>query len=365
MTKRVRALLAAASLLTALATAGSALASYAPKLTVKSASGATNGQVTVIASVGQADDPTARTQIYIPAGYTVTTTAAPGTKLGAVTAKASAADLSGTVLSLDGALQVIPPNPTAQAQCGVPASAATWDMHLSAATQTLDIPLYVVQNSGPEGTAGAYKLVVCLPPPDVPVGTPGRAVFGAKLISATFTSSAIVSPTTLGQYRWTSLWTPYTPTKGTPNAAGSVEAQSLVRLPSALRITSLKRTRGVRTVTAKVKGKKVRRHVVRTTVVFKAKVTEAGAAAAGAKVTGRANGKTLGSATTSTSGLATGAFVFDRGSVSLAVTATIPDRDLGATGCIKTAVFGGLPCVDATEGGSTNVATARVTAFRK
>jgi hypothetical protein len=365
MTKRIRAVVAAGALFAALATAGSAWASYAPKLLVKSASGATNGLVTVTATVGATDDATARAQIYVPAGYTIATSTPAGTKLGAVTAQASAADLNNTILTLTGELDAIAPNAAAQAQCGVASAAATWDMHLDAAGQTLDIPVYVVQNTGAEATVSPTKLVVCLPPPDVPVGTPGRSAFGAKLISASFTSSAIVSPTTLGSYRWTSLWTPYTPAKGTPNAAGSVETQALVRLPANVQISGLKRIRHAKTRTVRVKGKKVKRTTVTTGIAFGAKVTEGGDAVSGAKVTAKANGRSLGTATTTSTGIAAGAFVFAKGTVTLAVTAVIPDRDLGASACVKSAAFGGLPCVDATAGGSTHTASIKVTAYKR
>lgn len=365
MTKRFRAVLLAGAMAAALATAGSAWASYSPKLQVASASNASNGAVTVTASVGSSDDPTARAQIYVPVGYTVATGVAAGTKLGTVDAKASAADLNNTVLTLTGELDAIAPNAAAQAQCGVATAAATWDMHLSAAGQTLDIPVYVVQNTGAEATVSPTKLVVCLPPPDVPVGTPGRSTFGAKLLSASFTSSAITSPTTLGEYRWTSLWTPYTPAKGTPNATGSVEAQALVRLPSAVQISGLRRVRRAKTTTVRVNGKRVRRTSVSTAVAFGVKVTEAGQPVSGATVTAKVSGRLLGHTTTRSSGIAAGAFVFARGTVTIAVTAAIPARDLGATGCVKTAAFGGLPCVDATVGGSTHVASVKVTAYRK
>ena len=76
--------------------------------------------------------------------------------------------------------------------------------------------------------------MVCLPPPDIPPGTPGRAQFGAKLLTAVFDSSAITEPTATGDYRWTSPFTPYTPTKGTPNAAGTVETQSISHIPTPL-----------------------------------------------------------------------------------------------------------------------------------
>jgi hypothetical protein len=224
------ALLAVAALAT-LGFASSAFASFSPKLVVSSSTSGSGGAVRLGVVALNADDPTARVQIYIPAGYQVASPAA-GAKLGSVTATAAAADLGGAILPLTGELDAIAPNATAAAQCGVAAS-QTWDLHLTAAGQTLDIPLYVVAGAPAEVAAGfPTKLVVCLPPPDVPAGTPGRATFGAKLLSAQFDSSAITEPTAPGDYRWTSLWTPYNPGKGTANAAGTVETQTIRHLPT-------------------------------------------------------------------------------------------------------------------------------------
>jgi hypothetical protein len=39
-------------------------------------------------------------------------------------------------------------------------------------------------------------------------------------------------------------------------------------------------------------------------------------------------------------------------------------HDLGATACVKSAMFGGLPCADATLGGVTISATAAVKGYR-
>ena len=39
-------------------------------------------------------------------------------------------------------------------------------------------------------------------------------------------------------------------------------------------------------------------------------------------------------------------------------------HDLGASACVKSAIFGGLPCVDATLGGVTISATAVVKGYR-
>ena len=367
MTKKIRVALVGAVSLLALASAGSAFAAFSPKLTVTNVAQA----VSIDVRVNQTDDPTAKVSIYVPNGYQLNTSAAPGTKLGDVKATAQAADLGGAVLPLTGELQAVDPRSfttstgtpysAAQAACGVPTVAAGWNLHLTAAGQVLDVPMFVVQNSAPETAAGAYKLVVCLPPPDVPAGTPGRATFGAKLLSATFTSSAITSPSAAGEYRWTSAWTPYTPNTGRPNAAGSVEVQSLVRLPASLGLT-VRRTRVVKTV--KVKGKNVKR--IQTRVAVIARVSENAQAVGGVRVTITVNGKRLGAAATDTkNGAVTGTFLLLKGTVTVAASGVIPVRDLGAAGCVKTAIFGGIACNDATVGGATVRASTKVAAFKK
>jgi hypothetical protein len=364
MTKRIRVAFLGAASLVALAFAGSALAAFSPKLTVTNAaqSAGSSGGLTIDVRVNQTDDPTAKVSIYVPNGYQLASPN-PGTKLGDVKATAQAADLGGAVLPLTGELLAVDPSQfaTQQAACGVATVAATWVLHLTAAGQTLDVPMFVVQNTPPEATVGQFKLVVCLPPPDVPVGTPGRATFGAKLLSATFTSSAFTNPTSAGEYRWTSAWTPYTPTTGKPNAAGSVEVQSLVRLPAQLALTARK-TRVFKNV--RVKGKTVKQLWTRVAVV--ARVSENGQAVGGIRVTITVNGKRLGAAATDTkNGAVTGTFLRRTGTWTVVAGGTIPTRDLGAAGCTRTAIFAGIPCTDTTVAGTTVRATTKVAAFKK
>jgi hypothetical protein len=368
--RKVITLLAAAA--ATLAFTGSALASFAPKLVVSSSGNA--ARVAVV--VSNADDPTARVSIYVPSAYTVAT-AAPG-KLGNVTATASAADLGGVVLPLTGELDAIVPTATTQAaaqQCGVTA-AQTWNLHLTAAGQTLDIPMFVVAATPPEAASGySARLVVCLPPPDVPDGTPGRATYGAKLLSATFTSTAISSPAAAGDYRWTSLWTPYTPTKGTVNAAGSVEAQSIRHLPVVLNFDSLKK-RIVTYTTVKVKGKKKRIKHVATRITWKARATANGKAPADAAVAVVYKNKRVGGAsgTLTVRGVKTvkltviAAVDVATSSIPTGQPATIEDlfyHDVGASACTASAIFGGLPCIDATIGGELLGGTVTIKAYTK
>src|SRR4051812_45757319 len=178
MKRTLRLALLLGATVASLAFAGSALAAFGPKLVVSSAApqaAGGGGPTRIGVAVPNSDDPTARVSIYIPTGYQVAT-ATPG-KLGDVTATASAAALAGAVLPLTGELDAIAPTPATAgqaAQCGV-APSQTWNLHLSAAGQNLDIPLFVVAGTAAEAAAGFQtKLVVCLPPQQT-------AQFGVKL----------------------------------------------------------------------------------------------------------------------------------------------------------------------------------------
>ena len=110
-----------------------------------------------------------------------------------------------------------------------------------------------------------------------PAGTPGRAQFGAKLLSASFGVSAITQPVASGDSRWTSLFTPYKPAKGAVNAAGTVETQSVRHIPTQIKLnTSTKKVTTTKTITRK--GKRVKVKLVKTRVTFSSTVTENGQA---------------------------------------------------------------------------------------
>ena len=369
MRTTIRLALFAVAALSALGFASSAFASFVPKLIVSSTP---TGSARVGVVVNNVDDPTARVSIYIPAGYQVATPAT-GATLGTVTATAAAADLGGAVLPLTGDLRTIPPNAAAAAQCGV-TPAQTWDLHLTAAGQVLDIPLYVVAGSAGEVAAGfPTKLVVCLPPPDVPAGTPGRATFGAKLLSATFDSNAITQPAATGDFRWTSLWTPYNPGKGTPNAPATVETQSIRHIPTEIKQTITKK-KLTSFVTKRIKGKKKRVKVIRTQVKFSATVSANGSAPTSVSISTTAAGKRVGGASgtfilaAGKSATVTASAVLNHGSsVPTGQTAAAADlfyADLGITAC-TTAIGAGLPCVDSTVGAEAIKASTVVVGFRR
>ena len=199
-----------------------ALAAYSsPKLQITQAG--SNSTIKVLLSPD--DDPTASVRIYAPSGTQLTTSQAPGTVLGPVKALVKALDLAGADLPLEGQLVVTAPGqiPAAVvAQCtGGATPLAIWAMVLTAAGQTLTVPTYLVPTAAAQTALGPAYIQICLPPPDLPPGTPGRATFGAKVYSAELAVNGVFSAVAGA---WVSFWTPYTPLVGQVNVAGTVAA---------------------------------------------------------------------------------------------------------------------------------------------
>jgi hypothetical protein len=228
--------------LAALIAVPAAMAAYSsPTLAVTQAGTTT----TVKASLNPNDDATASVRIFVPAGTQLTTNQAPGTVLGPVESIVKALDLAGADLPISGQLVVAAPGqvPAAvQAACtGGVAPLATWVMALSAAGTALTVPTFLVPTSGAQAALGPAYIGICLPPPDVPVGTPGRSTFGAKVYSAKLTISGVFSPVPLGA--WIAFWTPYNPGVGTVNAAGTVASPAAIA-PGAVALAAKTSGRG-------------------------------------------------------------------------------------------------------------------------
>lgn len=267
MNRAIRTLVPAVVGAVALSSAGTALAAYTtPKLLVTDTSPA----VTINYTQDANDDPTAKLTFFAPTDYSASLTQPAGQTIGTVNAQGTAADLGGALLPLTGNVQVRAANGTylsgttqvpiaaAATQCtGTATHTAYWVLVLQAAGQTLELPVFV--DSPATGVPGAStfssaSIQACLPPPDVPAGTPGRAAFGFKLTKVDFTVTNVFTGASSGQPRWRVLATPYNPGKGTPNAAGSVEAQSVVGFPRSvtLRKPAVKAVKGV--VTLRIGG---------------------------------------------------------------------------------------------------------------
>jgi hypothetical protein len=203
------------SVVALLAIAAAYAAYTSPKFEVTQAGTTTTMKV----SVDPNDDPTAVLQIMVPSETQVTTNQAPGTTLGQVKAVVRALDL-GEDLPLEGQVLVAAPGQVSAAvqQACVASTpvAATWVLALSAAGRKLEIPMFLATWPAP------YKnIYICFGPPDVPVGTPGRAPFGAKVSSleATFTGVFSVTACT-----WRGGFFPYTPLVGEVNWLGAVSS---------------------------------------------------------------------------------------------------------------------------------------------
>ena len=237
----MRRVLLALAMLAGLVGANSALAANTASITVWHTPMVLAGSqsTTISVLVPQATDPIAAAQIYVPSGYGVNLSQPAGTSIGTVDATAYSRDvgltlpLSGTVATADPASYA----PQSAVCAGTPTSRAVWILTLAISTTTLKVPLFVNPTTGPETALGAYKLSICLPPPDVPVGDPSRAAQGAQLLEATFTVNGIfTTPTGGGLLKWDTLFTPYNPGKGTPNLAGTFEARAFVPLPIILNL---------------------------------------------------------------------------------------------------------------------------------
>jgi hypothetical protein len=242
MTGRLRTALVAAAAVATLVFANAALAANTASVTVSHTPMVLAGSLstTVHVSIPQTTDGIAQINIFVPAGYGLTLNQPPGTAIGNVDATALAHD-GGLTLPLSGPVTTDDPAKHTTDLCHAPflpagaASAAVWNMNLSVAGQTLVIPIYVNPTAGTFAALGGYDLTICLPPWDVPVGTPGRSFQGAQLLDAKFTVNKIyTTPTGAGVMKWETLFTPYVPGIGALNLAGTFDARSFVPIPIGL-----------------------------------------------------------------------------------------------------------------------------------
>ena len=176
--------------------------------------------------------------------------------------------------------------------------------------------------------------MLCLPDPYIPQSA-GGAAFGAKIINAKFVlnSGVITNPSSAGTFLWRSTITPWNPASPAPDAAKTIEAQSIVTLP-------------VGSAKLKATVKKLTKKKSRVTVT--ATVTTGGAPVAGASVAIFANGKKIGTGTTNSSGLFSKSVVITK-ATKFQAKVTVAQRD---TACVTplpaTSVPGG--CTGATVG---------------
>jgi hypothetical protein len=234
----------------ALAVTAIAAASYTPSMGIFQAtykpSGA--GVVTIVVAQEKVDDPTARIIIYAPLGYKATLTQAPGTQIGAVVADVQVLDLGPNTLPLTGPVKADSPAnyPAASNLCtpGV-THEAVWTLNAALPGQPANpIPVYVDHSTDPEAAFSSVKMTVCFRDPTLPSGDPRRSPNGTKFLDAAFSVKGVfTNPTSAGNQLWRTLFTPYTPGTGAPNAAGTREAQGVVPMPYSISIKRIRKAR--------------------------------------------------------------------------------------------------------------------------
>jgi hypothetical protein len=242
MRKSLRLLVLACAGVFGVTFAAPALAAYNPSLTIEQSSyklgAATTASIVVVAS--PTDDPTAKLTLVSPAGYAVNLNHAIGTKLGSAVAIVQASALAGARLVLPGDVLVgNPADPSIVAlsvRCtGSPANQAVLVLNLSVPGQTNKVPFVVFVNKA--GAVATFQ--VCVPHPD-------DAPFGIRVVALAATIKGIfTNPTASNGYEWSTLFTPYAPTKA-PNPAGTIEWRTYVGIPSSLTLKRLKSSSGLK-----------------------------------------------------------------------------------------------------------------------
>jgi hypothetical protein len=314
----------------ALAFAGNALALQ--KLSVSQTSSA----LTIKVSQTATDQQPAKITIYVPTGYSINTSAAPGTKIGTTSGNVIARDVGSINLPLAGDVIVAPPTTNAPG-CDPVTHVAVWNLALSVAGQNINLPVHVDQTAGPEAGLGPFKLVVCLGAADTPPTAPNHAPNGAQLLDATFTTNNIFT-VPAGASVWKAITTPYAPGTGLPNVAGTVETRSIVAPGT---VTIAKKVTSVKKRTLRISGN----------------VSQGGAAVAGAQVSLLLNGKTsIFRARTSGSGnySITLRKKGKKSTTTFQARVTVSERDITTTGCASPSLPG-ISCVSATAGAFTAV----------
>jgi len=196
-----------------------------PRLGVKAATG-------VAISVPAASAEVGKVTLYVPAGYNLDLTAAPGTAEGHVF-MATAKDFGyGNLKAADPGVYVN--SPQAQA-CAPGPHAAVWTMHLEfLRADTAVVPIYIDPTSGDETTLGAYKLQTCLPLSHL--ASPGGSPLGSRMLNLGLELTRVVNPASAAVYVWRAFVS-NPDTSGNPDLSTTYELRSDMPLPAKLTLS--------------------------------------------------------------------------------------------------------------------------------
>ena len=335
MTNALRLSAASCAAVVALVLAGPAAAAYTPKLAAGGAAEATSIRLTL----PDTDDPTARVTLYVPSAYQLAKPAV-GAQIGTSGIDVIAKELENKKLSYTGTVTVTDPNTSATriaaTQCtNTPTHEQVWKLTLTSAGQSPMAVLVFVDRTTPgESTLGGVKLQFCFGSPDVTPALGGQPL-GARVVDLRLTIAGTLSaPPTAGDYVWRGLFTPFTPGSAATNAAGTMEAQSILRIPRAVKL-KVKRVGKTR----KIRGER------RTTysVVLTGQVSEGGTRLGGITVQILRNGRWVKTVKTNEDAGLTARFALPA-TATFRLRAVVSER---STSCQETTVAPG-GCVGAT-----------------
>ena len=209
----------------ALIVAGRSLGAVTPHLIVSSTEAGPGQTLSIVASKQKADDPVGRVQFYVPNGFTLNSPAT-GKSVGKATAKVVMRDVDpNSEATMIGGVSAISLTSTSIAyentSCDGDQHLAAWMVQLKGAKgSTLSFPIFVDATSGASASFGPYVLVACFRPADIAATDPNRSAAGSVVDSFSLALSPFFRPTVDGDYRWRSVWTPFTAGTGTLEHGG-------------------------------------------------------------------------------------------------------------------------------------------------
>lgn len=177
--------------------------------------------------------------LLVPRGYGLDLGLAPGTPVGEGVALLRQSFFAGQVrrapvTAADPGAYLL--DPRAQA-CTPGAHAAAWvaPLPLGLDLGTLTV-VFFVDPAGPTDPAGsAFRIVACLPSPELPVSEGGLAG-GKRLLGLGLDLRGLVTNPPSGTHTWRLLVTPYGPGSAATDPASAFEARALVPLPQVLTV---------------------------------------------------------------------------------------------------------------------------------
>jgi hypothetical protein len=183
----------------------------------------------------------ARMTLYVPKGYALGTSAAPGTKVGTASAiytsdlNTGGAFTTGTLKTGDPS--TLPSDPAAQA-CAPGSHAAVWLATFKVDGQPTTVRFYVDPTAGAsDASLGAYRLVACFASPYRPVelgGSPNGMHFDDLDLVVSQKSGSVLKNPRKGTFVWRLFVTPYFDNGGEANSAAAFEARARVLIPHVL-----------------------------------------------------------------------------------------------------------------------------------